>query len=127
MSPRDSQPQALANNLYLTRAQPTVSCAHIHAIRITCPHLNPTRPKACSSARRRDPATGISPDRGGGRMALIPHARRRPWSSRSEFATLALRFSGGVVHGGAHRLVEMGAAQLEVQHCVDVAAGIRDG
>jgi hypothetical protein len=31
MSPRDSQPQALANNLYLTRAQPTVSFAHIHA------------------------------------------------------------------------------------------------
>jgi hypothetical protein len=60
-------------------------------------------------------------------MALIPHARRRPWSSRSEFATLAMRFGGGVVHGGAHRLVEMVAVQLEVQHCVNVAAGIRDG
>ena len=27
--------EALANNLYLTRAQPTVSFAHIHAIHIT--------------------------------------------------------------------------------------------
>ncbi len=29
-------------------------------------------------------------------------------------------------HAGAHRLMEMVAAQLEVQHCVNVAAGIRD-
>jgi len=60
-------------------------------------------------------------------MALTPHARRRPWSSRSRFATLAMRFGGGVVHGGVHRLVEMVAVQVEVQHCVNVAAGIRDG
>jgi len=59
-------------------------------------------PEGMSFRSAEDPATGISPDRGRGRMALIPHARRRPWSSRSKFGTLAMRFGGGVVHGGAH-------------------------